>query len=392
MRSGVRRGRRKQNKGLKLLLGVIVAVFAVILITVGIKFALSGLDGLGKDNNKKEDDKNKVLVTGIELNCDRPVVRAGEQLPLEVKVTPENATDPSLTWTVSGDMGTVSEDGVFTPSAEAGKSDVELTATANDGTQVFDSITIRVLEEIDPSKPMVAVTYDDGPNAKNTPKVLDVLEKNYAVATFFMVGKNIEGNEDIVRRSYEMGNEMGNHTWDHTNLNKVGADAIKKQLDDTDAAIQEICNVENPILRPPYGNRNETVKSTVNKPIVLWSLDTEDWKTRSADSTYDACMGAKDGDIILMHDIHECTAIAAEDIISGLQEKGFQLVTVSELYQYRQGDFGPGTVNFSMTLDEYNKILEEQAAAVTETVPGETEEGSSTENAAEDTTGESTQN
>ena len=129
MRSGVRRGRRKQNKGLKLLLGVIVAVFAVILITVGIKFALSGLDGLGKDNNKKEDDKNKVLVTGIELNCDRPVVRAGEQLPLEVKVTPENATDPSLTWTVSGDMGTVSEDGVFTPSAEAGKSETISTAS-----------------------------------------------------------------------------------------------------------------------------------------------------------------------------------------------------------------------------------------------------------------------
>lgn len=365
MKTGVRKAKRR-NKGLKMLLGGILAVFAVILVAVTVKMALSGFGGSGKGETKKSEDKNKVLVTGVEVTCDRPVVRAGEELPLDVKVTPENATDSSLTWTVSGDMGTVSKDDVFTPSLEAGKSDVELTATANDGTKIFASITIRVLEAIDPSKPMVAITYDDGPNAKTTPKVLDVLEQKYAVATFFMVGQNIEGKEDIIRRSYEMGNEMGNHTWDHTNLSKVGADTIRSKIEDTNAAIQAICNVESPILRPPYGAYNSTVKETVGTPIVLWSLDTLDWSTRSADATYDACMEAKDGDIILMHDIHESTVVAAEDIVAGLQEKGFQLVTVSELYHYRQGEFGPGTVNFKMTLDEYKKILEKIEETSTE--------------------------
>lgn len=390
MKTGVRKAKRR-NKGLKMLLGGILAVFAVILVAVAVKMALSGFGGSGKGETKKPEDKNKVLVTGVEVTCDRPVVRAGEELPLNVKVSPENATDPSLTWTVSGNMGTVSKEGVFTPSVEAGKSDVELTATANDGTKIFASITIRVLEAIDPSKPMVAITYDDGPNAKTTPKVLDVLEQKYAVATFFMVGQNIEGKEEIIKRSYEMGNELGNHTWDHTNLSKVSADTIRSKVGDTNAAIQAICNVENPILRPPYGAYNSTVKETVDTPIVMWSLDTLDWSTRSADATYDACMEAKDGDIILMHDIHESTVVAAEDIVAGLQEKGFQLFTVSELYHYRQGEFGPGTVNFKMTLEEYKKILEKlEEASTEETLDPDASSADSEETTTDGATGDET--
>ena len=381
MRSGVRRGRRRHNKGMIALLGGIVAVFVIILIAVGIKFAMSGWTPGGKDDEQKEDDKNKVLVTGIEVTCDRPVIRAGKSIPLNVKVTPDNATDKTVKWTISGDMGTVDEKGVFTPALEAGKSDVEVTATSNDGTEVFGSVTIRVLEAIDPAKPMVAVTYDDGPHKTNTPKLLDILENNYAVATFFMVGQNIEGKEDIVRRSYNLGNELGSHTWDHKNLTEISDDTMKKQLEDTDAAIKAIVNVENPILRPPFGAFNDRVKSACGKPIIMWSVDTMDWSTRSADKTYAACMEAQDGDIILMHDIHEPTIVAAEDIIKGLQAKGFQLVTVTELYEYRMGDFGPGKANYKMTLDEYNRILAEQAAASTEeTVEDSTGEAGSTEN------------
>jgi hypothetical protein len=143
MRSGVRRGRRRHNKGLLALLGAIVAVFLIILIAVGIKFAISGWTAPGKENEDKEEDKNKVLVTGIEVTCDRAVVRAGEPIALNVKVAPDNATDKTVTWTISGDMGTVDENGVFTPSVEAGKSDVEVTATSNDGTEVFGSVSIR---------------------------------------------------------------------------------------------------------------------------------------------------------------------------------------------------------------------------------------------------------
>ncbi len=383
MRSGIRRGRRRRNKGLIVILSAILAVFAIIIIAVGVKFAVSGWSfSGGKDKDKEETEKNKVLVTGIELTCDRPVVRAGEKLQLNCSITPVDATDQELVWTVSGDMGKVDSKGVFTPALEAAKSDVEVTATAKDGTEVSANITIRVLEAIDPAKPMVAITYDDGPHKTNTPKILDVLEKNYAVATFFMVGQNIEGKEEIVKRSYELGNEMASHTWDHANLSKSGDEKIKKQLDDTDAAIKAVVNVENPILRPPYGAFNDNVKSVCGKPIIMWSVDTLDWKTRSADSTYDSCMTAKDGDIILMHDIHECSAIAAEDIIPDLQAKGFQLVTVTELYTYRQGEFGPGKVNYSITAEEYNTILSNQAAVSTEESTSET----SVDTTAEETT------
>lgn len=385
MRSGVRRGRRRKNKGLLLLLGGIVALFLVILIAVGIKFAISGLPSSGKDNGEKEEDKNKVLVTGIEVSCDRPVVRAGETIALNVKVTPENATDKTVTWTISGDMGTVDENGVFTPSLEAAKSDVEVTATSKDGTEVFGSVSIRVLEAIDPTKPMIAITYDDGPHKTNTPKLLDIFEENYAVATFFMVGKNVEGKEDILRRSYALGNELASHTWDHKDLREINDEAIKKQLEDTDLAIKAVVPVEDIILRPPYGGFNDRVKAAVGKPIIMWSVDTEDWRTRSADSTYQACMAAVDGDIILMHDIHEATIVAAEDIVKGLQEKGFQLVTVSELYTYRQGEFGPGKVNYKMDVEEYNRILAQQTAASTENMTTETE-GTSTETSTEAST------
>ena len=392
MRSGVRRGRRRHNKGLLALLGAIVAVFLIILIAVGIKFAISGWTAPGKDNEDKEEDKNKVLVTGIEVTCDRAVVRAGEPIALHVKVAPDNATDKTVTWTISGDMGTVDENGVFTPSVEAGKSDVEVTATSNDGTEVFGSVSIRVLEAIDPSKPMIAITYDDGPHKTNTPKLLDVLEENYAVATFFMVGKNVEGKEDIIRRSYALGNELASHTWNHEDLKKLSESEIKKVLEDTDLAIKAVVNVDNIILRPPFGSFNDKVKAAVGKPIIMWSVDTEDWRTRSADATYQSCMNAVDGDIILMHDIHETTIVAAEDIVKGLQAKGFQLVTVSELYKYRQGEFGPGKVNYKMDVEEYNRILAQQAASSTEAVNVENEDTVSTEAGSAGSTTERTDN
>lgn len=226
---------------------------------------------------------------------------------------------------------------------------------------------------------MVAITYDDGPSDETTPTVLDALEEHFGVATFFMVGSRISGNEAILQRSYNLGNELGNHTYDHPELSKLGSEGVQSQLSQTDELIKNACpDITSIIMRPPFGAFNDTVKSAANRPIIMWSLDTLDWKTRNTQSDIDAALGAKDGDIILMHDIHEPTVAAAEAIITGLQEKGFQLVTVSELYQYRKGEYGAGSVHYSMTLDEYNKIMAEEAAATaTEgetTVEGETTE------------------
>ncbi|MDO4554549.1 MAG: polysaccharide deacetylase family protein [Lachnospiraceae bacterium] len=362
------RNRRRQKKGLNLLLGAILIIFVVVAAAVGIKYVTGSLGGSGKtkaeaEKEEKQEDKNAVKVTGIQIAAPRETIRAGEGTQLTVTVTPDNATDKTINWTVSGGGGTVSEDYVLTPDAAAGKSTVEITAEAADGSGTKASISLRILEAIDPHQPMVAITYDDGPSAETTPTVLDALEANYGVATFFMQGQYISGNEELLKRSYAMGNELANHSWDHPQLTTLSADGIKKQIDDTDALIKEVCPEENPILRPPYGAVNDTVKSVVGKPIIMWSLDTLDWKTRSTEKTIEACMTAKDGDIILMHDIHEPTVAAAEDVITGLQEKGFQLVTVSELYHYRNGDFENGSVHYSMSAEE----MDQNTASATET-------------------------
>lgn len=365
------RNRRRPQSGLTILLGAIILIFVVVAAAVGIKYVAGGSsssDGKKATKEKKE-NKDEVKVEGIEISIPKETVRAGEETQLTVTVTPENATNKDLTWSVSGGGGTVSKEGVFIPNAEAGKSTVEVKAEASDGSGASASVSVRVLEAIDPEQPMVAITYDDGPNPDTTPTVLDALEKNYAVATFFMQGVNIQGNEDILKRSYAMGNEMANHSWNHPQLTKISTDQIKKQLSDTDALIQEACGVDDTILRPPYGAFNDTVKSVVGKPIIIWSLDTLDWKTRSTQSTIESCMTAKDGDIILMHDIHESTVAGAEEIITGLQEKGFQLVTVSELYHYRNGEYGNGSVHYSMTAEEMKK---NEAATASETSEEET--------------------
>ena len=382
------RNRRRPKGGLNILLGAIVAVFVIVAAAVGVKYltgTLASPDGTKAGKAVKKEDKNTVKVTGIELSMDKETIRAGEETQLNITVTPENATNKKLKWNVSGGGGTVTDNGILTVNPEAGKSTVEVTAKATDDSGVKASVSVRVLEAIDPEKPMVAITYDDGPNKETTPIVLDALEENYAVATFFMQGQNIAGNEDLLKRSYAMGNELANHSWNHPQLSHLSADGIKKQLSDTDKLIKKACPEENPLLRPPYGAINDTVKSVSGKPIILWSLDTLDWQTRNTQKTYDACMTAKDGDIILMHDIHQPTVAGADDIITGLQEKGFQLVTVSELYRYRNGDFENGSVHYSMTAEEMKK---KEASTAEETSGTDTtgEQSSVTEEGSTQTT------
>lgn len=194
--------------------------------------------------------------------------------------------------------------------------------------------------EIDSNKPMVALTYDDGPSA-NTPKILDILEKYNAHATFFVVGDRVDGNskyQSYVKRAYELGCQIGNHTYEHKNLTSLSESQIKSQISKCDKAVKNAAGITPTIMRPPGGNRNETVDKTVGKPLILWSIDTLDWKTRDASQTISAVLDhVKDGDIILMHDLYAATAEASETIIPALIKKGYQLVTVEELAEHRGG-------------------------------------------------------
>ncbi len=189
--------------------------------------------------------------------------------------------------------------------------------------------------KIDTSRPMVALTYDDGPS-QYTPEILDVLQKHNSVATFFVVGNRVPGYADTVRSAQQMGCEIGNHTYSHQVLTKVGVPQIQSQIGATNSAVQNVTGVAPVVMRPPGGGHNAAVRSAVGMPVIMWSIDTLDWKTRNAASTQAAVLGkVRDGDIVLMHDLYSQTAAASRVIIPELLQRGYQLVTVSELSDCR---------------------------------------------------------
>lgn len=185
--------------------------------------------------------------------------------------------------------------------------------------------------KVDPGKPMVALTFDDGPG-KRTGELLAQLEKYYAHATFFMVGKNVPSYPEEVKKMKELGCELGNHSYNHANLGKSDAGTIREQIGSTNNNISALVGQTATVMRPPYGSVSGLLKENAGMPLILWNIDTLDWKTRNAQATIDSVMSqVKDGDIILMHDIHTESIDAAIELIPKLQEAGYQLVTVSEM-------------------------------------------------------------
>ena len=155
-------------------------------------------------------------------------------------------------------------------------------------------------------------------------------------ATFFVVGSRIDGREEILRRIAESGCELGNHTYDHVTLRGIGESEIRAQLEKADEKIFSVTGQKTTVLRPPGGMYDDTLSGVCDKPIALWTIDTLDWKHQNKDTSVQrALKDIKDGDIILMHDLFFPTADAAEVLIQELNERGFQLVTVTELLTYR---------------------------------------------------------
>ena len=186
----------------------------------------------------------------------------------------------------------------------------------------------------DPSqhKTRIAFTFDDGPG-EYTDELLDCLEENNAHATFFMLGQNVGSWESTVQRMADIGCEIGSHSWDHPNLYDLSMDSVAKEFSDTDAALEKACGQKASVARAPYGNWSDDIISTVGKPFFTWSLDSLDWSYLDVNKDYDAVMNGDltDGSIILMHDIHEPSVQAAIKMIPELVQKGYKLMTVSEL-------------------------------------------------------------
>lgn len=195
--------------------------------------------------------------------------------------------------------------------------------------------------EIDPSKPMVALTYDDGPSRDSTPRILAKLKECGGRATFFMVGNRVGKFAPTVSQMVEQGCEVANHTYDHTLMTKVAPEELERQLMTTNQVVAQAGGVTPVLMRPCGGATNNAgmgVAGAISMPAIMWSIDTLDWKTRNAESTVSAVLdNVKDGDIILMHDLYGATADASEIIIPELIKRGYQLVTVSELASYRGG-------------------------------------------------------
>ena len=194
-----------------------------------------------------------------------------------------------------------------------------------------------LLRKIDKNKKMVALTYDDGPSIY-TPRILKTLKENNSVATFFVVGNRVPMYSDTVKKAYDMGCEIGNHTYEHKSLPNLSETEVKRQISKTNKEVKKAIGEKPVIMRPTGGATNANVKQWVGMPSIIWSIDTLDWKTRNADSTRRAVLNCvKDGDIVLMHDLYSATATASETIIPELVRRGYQLVTVSELAECRGG-------------------------------------------------------
>lgn len=195
---------------------------------------------------------------------------------------------------------------------------------------------------IDPSKPMVALTYDDGPDPVKTAELLDLYEENNAVCTFFELGSNVDNVEEsprLLKRMLSIGCEIGSHTYTHPNLYTLSPEQIKVEADKTSAAIKKASGREPTVFRPAYGNGSPEIAKIFNLPSVNWTIDTLDWSSKNKDAILGHITGCSDldGHIVLMHSIHQPTVDATKELLPWLTLQGYQTVTVTELFQYRYG-------------------------------------------------------
>ena len=205
---------------------------------------------------------------------------------------------------------------------------------------------------LDKTKPAVALTFDDGPS-NQTGRILDALEKDGGLATFFLVGDRVEKYAETAQREYASGCLVGTHMYSHTKLTDMTAAEVENELNQCSAIHLSVIGAQPSVARPPYGSTNSTVREAVNLPLINWSLNSNDWETRDADRIYNDVMNnIQDGDIVLFHDLKDFSASAIERIVPALTKQGYQLVTVQELFELKGRALEPGVVYSSRVTAE----------------------------------------
>ena len=189
----------------------------------------------------------------------------------------------------------------------------------------------------------IALTFDDGPGPY-TEKLLDILDRYDAKATFFLIGSKVSARANTLRRMQSRGHQLGNHSWSHPELNKVSAEQLASEIDQTNNVIKQAVGTKPNIIRPPYGAFNRAVLDQFRQrgmSAVVWSVDTRDWADRNSEIVCSrAVAGARNGAVILMHDIHQTSVNAVPCILDSLKQQGYSFVTVQNLI----GDMTPGAV------------------------------------------------
>jgi peptidoglycan/xylan/chitin deacetylase (PgdA/CDA1 family) len=188
---------------------------------------------------------------------------------------------------------------------------------------------------------LVALTFDDGP-VPNTSALLDILKQEKVTVTFFVLGQRVNRFGDITQRAYAEGHQIASHTTNHKDLTKLPPPARQAEIGGTVDAIERTVGVKPTVMRPPYGAWNADVMSDAGVPLVLWSIDTNDWKYRNPDQIYEHVMAnVRDGSIVLFHDIYPSSVQAAAKIIPALKQQGYAIVTINRLIMARDGSFAP---------------------------------------------------
>lgn len=178
----------------------------------------------------------------------------------------------------------------------------------------------------------VALTFDDGPG-EFTNQLLDELQETNTPATFFLVGKNIAKYPDTLKRMVEGGHQIGSHTWDHADITTLTKEKIEHEVAWTDQAIEEASGEKPSVFRPPYGNHGAVYDRLIPYPLVLWDVDTLDWKHHDPQQTVSIAMDeVRPGSVILMHDIHASSVKAVPELVTKLKDAGYTPVTVEQLF------------------------------------------------------------
>lgn len=207
----------------------------------------------------------------------------------------------------------------------------------------FNQKTIHKLDDvlwqnnkiIDPKRPVVAITFDDGPS-KYTREIIDLLQQYDANGTFFVLGNKVLSYQDTIRYSLERGNEIGNHSYNHKWLTRLDVSDFQEQIQKTQSLIQDITGYTPTLLRPTYGSVNKKIRNNTDLKIVLWNVDSLDWKIKDSKRIAERVLKkVEDMDIILFHDTYNSTLKALQIILPELEERGYQFVTISELDQVR---------------------------------------------------------